>query len=193
MIDLILKAKGSIFAIGVAALTGLIRKCKEMHSKLEQSKKEFSALADKMNVLSEKNKILEEEKDESQGQFFDQLKVLKQEFEDEWSLRETEWQDKLKNKEEDAQQRLDEIASWQSELARLRTEAIAIRSAIEKVRSRSTSPGRSETAESNFSVETADTNKENSFTNGAGEKENDNIKYRDPLSNNGRGRSPLRV
>ena len=118
---------------------------------------------------------------------------MKQEFEDEWSLRETEWQDKLKNKEEDAQQRLDEIASWQSELARLRTEAIAIRSAIEKVRSRSTSPGRSETAESNFSVETADTNKENSFTNGAGEKENDNIKYRDPLSNNGRGRSPLRV
>ena len=32
----------------------------------EQSKKEFSALADKMNVLSEKNKILEEEKDVSE-------------------------------------------------------------------------------------------------------------------------------
>jgi len=35
---------------------------------------------------------------------------------------------------------MDEIASWQTELARLRTEAIAIRSAIEKVRSRSVAP-----------------------------------------------------
>ncbi len=29
---------------------------------------------------------------EAQGQFFDQLKVLKKEFEDEWTLREQEWQ-----------------------------------------------------------------------------------------------------
>ena len=58
---------------------------------------------------------------------------MKQDFEDEWHLQEAEWRSKMANKEEDAQQRLDEIASWQSELARLRTEAIAIRSAIEKV------------------------------------------------------------
>ena len=42
MIDLILKAKGSIFAIGVAAITGLIRKCKEMHSKLGKHKNPFN-------------------------------------------------------------------------------------------------------------------------------------------------------
>jgi prefoldin subunit 5 len=186
---LFMKGKFSIFAVGAAAVAGLFRRCKELKDKLEETTQHFDSLSEKVGTLTLENEKMAKERNESEGSYASQLRGLKDEFEEEWALREREWQDKLTNKEEDAQQRLDEIASWQSELARLRTEAIAIRSAIEKVRSRSTSPGRSESGGSLFS-EKSGKDKEN---NGNTWQE---VKSRDPLAvsnNNNRGRSPLRV
>mmetsp|Transcript_2384 Transcript_2384/g.5634 ORF Transcript_2384/g.5634 Transcript_2384/m.5634 type:complete len:176 (-) Transcript_2384:151-678(-) len=142
--DFIIRGNKTLVAIGVAAIARVVQKFKQMRAKLDESKKALESLEGQVEMLTSKNTAMETQRDEAEGHFFEQLKVLKKEFEDEWTLREQEWQSKLQNKEEDAQQRMDEIASWQTELARLRTEAIAIRSAIEKVRSRSTSPGRSD-------------------------------------------------
>ncbi|QDZ22512.1 hypothetical protein HOP50_08g50550 [Chloropicon primus] len=138
----------ALIAVSVATIAGLFRKCKQMHAELQKSRGDVLALEQKMETLSTTNGNMERMREEAEANFFEQLRQLKSEFEDEWLLREREWQNKLSSKEEDAQQRLVEISSWQSELSRLRTEAIAIRSAIEKVRSRSTSPGRSETNDS---------------------------------------------
>ena len=144
MLGVFAKGSTSLFALGIAAIAGLVRRCREMREKLEKSGDDLKTLEEKMTALCTSNEEMRKQRDEAETHFFDQLRKLKQEFEDEWSLREKEWQTKLSTKEDDAHQRLEEISSWQTELARLRSEAIAIRSAIEKVRSRSTSPGRSE-------------------------------------------------
>ena len=137
----------ALIAISVAAIGTLFHQVKEFRSKLSRSKEEVAGLMEKVENLSATNEAMAKAKDETESHFFEQLRQLKSEFEEEWLLREKEWNDKMSSKEEDAQKRLEEISSWQTELARLRTEAIAIRSAIEKVRSRSTSPGRSELQE----------------------------------------------
>ena len=134
----------ALIAVSVCAIAELVRKCKKMHEELVKSREELERVRlEAMESATAAVALQAQTREQDEG-FRSQLSQLKDEFEEEWLAREREWQTKMSAKEEDAQQRLVEISSWQQELSRLRTEAIAIRSAIEKVRSRSTSPGRSE-------------------------------------------------
>lgn len=179
MLGLVKGAQGILFSLGAAIIARLARKCHALRNELACYEKQVYLLAEEVATLSVENTAIKVHAKESESKIEKEMEHMKKNFEEEWSSREQEWESKLSSKDQDAEERLEEIASWQEELGRLRNEAIAIRTAIEKVRSRSSSPGRNSGTESD-----ENDNKENGVLHKGDVKESQN-----PL----RGRSTIRV
>ena len=78
MLGVFAKGSTSLFALGIAAIAGLVRRCREMREKLEKSGDDLKTLEEKMTALCTSNEEMRKQRDEAETHFFDQLRKLKQ-------------------------------------------------------------------------------------------------------------------